>query len=50
MVVAAAVLLLPGLLQWVIYGRADYAIVGAAGLVGVGVALLRWQRRERDRS
>jgi hypothetical protein len=48
--VAGAVLLLPGVLELVINGRADYLIVGAGGLLGLGVALVRWQRRERDRS
>jgi hypothetical protein len=49
--VVAAVVLLPGLLELVINGgRADYLIVGAGGLLGLGVALVRWHRRERDRS
>jgi hypothetical protein len=48
--VVAAVVLLPGLLELVMNGRADYLIVGAGGLLGLGVALVRWHRRERDRS
>jgi len=39
MLLAAAVLLLPGALEWVINGRADYLVVGAGGLLAVGVAL-----------
>jgi hypothetical protein len=45
-----AVVLLPGVLAWVIDGRADYLLVGAGCLLGLGVALVRWHRRERDRS
>lgn len=48
--VVAAVVLLPGLSELVIKGRADYLIVGAGGVLGLGVALVRWHRRERDRS
>ncbi len=48
--VVAAVLLLPGMLQLVIDGRADYLVVGAAGLLGLGITLVRRHRRERDRS
>jgi hypothetical protein len=47
--VAAVVLLLPGALDWVINGRADYGIVGAGGLLALGVVLVRWHRRERGR-
>jgi MYXO-CTERM domain-containing protein len=48
--VVAALLLLPGVLRLVIDGRADYLVVGAAGLLGLGIALGRRHRRERDRS
>ena len=48
--VVAALLLLPGVLQLVLDGRADYLVVGAAGLLGLGIALGRRHRRERDRS
>ena len=50
MLIAAVVLLLPGLLEWAINGRGDYWVVGAVGLLVVGAALARWKRRERNRS
>jgi hypothetical protein len=47
---AAAALLLPGLLDWVVNGRADLAIVGAAGLLAVIGAIAQRYGRERTRS
>jgi hypothetical protein len=46
----SGIVLLPGVLEWVINGRADHAVVGAGGVLGAGVALVLRHRRERDRS
>ena len=48
--VAAIALLLPGVLQLVIDGRADYLVVGIGGVLVLGVSVVRWYRRERDGS
>jgi hypothetical protein len=44
-----AAFVLPPLAEWVINGRLDYAVVACGGPLGLGMALLRRHRRERER-